>query len=200
MVELFCKSPFVRGTKLPKAIKVKSKFTFPEPELWAGCCGILRITWGRKTWHLSACWFICAHAKMSKQSSIVVAVLEWGMYWCRALTFVLNCFIVFSFLGLTHGSIRVFCILVGFLWKAAEGKGQWIVSGNGRQPEMDLAVQISICPSPAGKQHNGSKTYFPLICFSMPLYQDKLYNSKYQIKALHKRQPLLYPGAWCAAQ
>lgn len=141
----------------------------------ARCCGILHITQDRKTYgNLSACCSICTHAKMSKQTSVVLAVLEWEMYWCRALMFVLNCFIVFSFLGLTHGGIRVFCILVGFLWKAAEEKGQWIVSGNKRQPEMDLAVQTPICPSPVGKQHNGSKTYFPLIRFSMFLSQDKL--------------------------
>lgn len=46
--------------------------------------------------------------------------------------FVLNCFTVFSFLGLTHGAIKIFCILVEVFWKAAEEKGQWIVSGNER--------------------------------------------------------------------
>lgn len=60
--------------------------------------------------------------KMSKQFSIAVAVLEWGMYCCRALMFVLNCFNVtcsqYSFLGLTHGGIRGFCILVGFSCKS----------------------------------------------------------------------------------
>lgn len=85
-----------------------------------------------KRGNLSACWSILMHVKMSKQSSIVLAILEWGMYWCRALIFVLNCFTVFSFLVLTHGAIKVICILVGFFWKAAEGKGQWIVSGNER--------------------------------------------------------------------
>lgn len=59
---------------------------------------------------------------------------------------------------------------------------------------MDLAVQTPICPSPVGNQY-GSKTHFPLICFSMPLSPDKLKNSKYQIKALHEGQLLLYPRA-----
>lgn len=34
VVELLCKSPFVGGAELPKAIKVKSKFIFPGPVLW----------------------------------------------------------------------------------------------------------------------------------------------------------------------
>lgn len=90
--------------------------------------------------------------------------------------FVLNCFIVLSFLGLTYGGTRAFCILVGFFWKAvvcSRGEGA-VNSVREWETTRDGFSCTNICPSPAGRQRNGSKTYFLLIRFSTPLSQDKL--------------------------
>lgn len=109
-------SPSARETKLhqgeEQVILRRTRTVGQVP--WRFTWELLRI---RKDGNLSACWSVCTHGKMSKHLCVFLTSLGWGRYRLRALVFVLNCFMVSSFLGLTTGG-RGVCI-----WGGLEGCG-----------------------------------------------------------------------------
>lgn len=159
------------------ASRQRASYSSPNQKSGLGAIELHRSYSGQEKMATSVCWSVCTvlvkrtHGKMSNHFCVFLTGLEWEMY--GALMIVLNCFMFFSFLGLTSRR-TIFCILglVGFFclcfccWCLVvvfcgvflegcglqQGRGQWIVAGNGRQLEMDLAIQTHICLSPLGKQ------------------------------------------------